>query len=110
MAKKPTRRKYRNKPCIVNGKWFPSQREGKYYAELLLREKAGEVSGIIIHPRYPIKAKGIVIRTIVPDFDFYDWTIDRRRTVDVKGHYTAESKRGHKLLKQYAGIAVEIVK
>lgn len=40
---KPLRHKYFAKPCEIEDKKFPSQLEARYYQQLKLREKAGEV-------------------------------------------------------------------
>jgi hypothetical protein len=48
------RRKYNNHPCEVDGHKFDSQLEATYYGELLLRERAGEVESIDVHPRFVV--------------------------------------------------------
>jgi len=43
-------RKYKNEKTQVAGHWFDSKAEGALYQELLILEKAGEISGVVHHP------------------------------------------------------------
>lgn len=111
LAKKPKQNKYRNKPVIVDGIRFDSKREAAYYGELKLREKAGEVGGVELQPRFAlIGPDGTLIGTYRPDFAFFDHSADRFRVVDVKGVETREFKRTKRLMKSLKGIEVEVVR
>lgn len=46
--------KYHNQHVVVDGHRFDSKAEAAYYGELLLREKAGEVESIEVHPRFAV--------------------------------------------------------
>ena len=46
--------KYHNQHVQLDGHKFDSKLEAEYYAGLLLREKAGEVESIEVHPRFVI--------------------------------------------------------
>jgi len=108
-AEKP--RKYRNKPLVIDGIRFASKREAAYFAELKLREKAGEVGGVELQPRFPILSeKGEVICVYVADFAFFDHSQDRFRVVDVKGVETPVFKLKRKLMLALKGIDVEVAR
>lgn len=101
--------KYRNKKVEFDGHTFDSGIEKAYYSELLLRKAAGEVTNILVHPRYKIEINGCKICTVVLDFEFMDHAQKRLRYVDVKGMYLAESKLRHKLLAAVKGICIEVL-
>jgi len=50
--KKPE--KYHNIPIQVDGIKFRSKKEARRYQELLMAEKAGLISELKVHPRFPI--------------------------------------------------------
>lgn len=104
------------KKTVIDGFTFDSKAEARYYELLKLREMAGEVCKISVHPTFPLldgfirakvgKAKeerfqGI---TYTPDFTFtltepiiHDCRAYDRVAVDVKGHREAV----YKLKKKY---------
>jgi len=55
-AAKP-RRKYRNQPTTVDGIRFASKAEARRYAELRLLEKAGQITGLELQPRYQLTCR-----------------------------------------------------
>lgn len=80
MAKGAIRHKYRARPCEIDGWFFPSQKEGKYYSELKLKVKAGIV--LYFHRQVPIQLPGGVKMII----DFLEFHADGTcRYVDTKG-------------------------
>jgi len=109
LAKKPKRSKYGNRKVKADGYTFDSVKEHKYWCYLKLRKAAKEVWNIMVHPHYPIVIKGSLVRTVIPDFSFWDETEMRQRVVDVKGYYTHQSKQGYKMLFAEYGIKVELV-
>jgi hypothetical protein len=91
-----TRNKFRAKSQRIDGIYFPSTGEANRYLELKLQEKAGVITELKIHPRYPIVINGIKVCSVVLDFEYF---LGKTRTYeDWKGYYTAESKLRHKLL------------
>ena len=48
--------KYRAQPTVVDGVRFASKREAARYAELKLLEKAGEIRGLVLQPRFELHA------------------------------------------------------
>lgn len=69
-AAKPKASKYRNARTAIDGIKFASKKEAKRYAELKLRERAGEITQLRCHPRYELAIKGILICTYVADFAY----------------------------------------
>ena len=96
------RLKFGNRKVEVDGIRFSSQREAQFYAELKLREKAGEIRNLELQPRFTLQpafknAAGKKIRPLVyiADFKFWDEIEKRIRIVDVKGFrpYSYEIKK-----------------
>lgn len=85
--------KYSSAKTDIDGIRFDSKKEAEFYAELKLREKAGEISHLRLQPRYLLqeafKHEGKQHREIeyVADFEY----IENGETVvvDVKGFKTA---------------------
>lgn len=99
------RHKYGARKTVVDGIEFASGREAKYYAELKLRERAGEVEAIQLQPPFELQpafvdAQGRKHRAInyVADFLFFDKREGRMKVVDVKGMRTDVYKLKRKLL------------
>jgi len=65
-----SRLKYKNKPVVIYGIWFASQKEGRRYLELRLLEKAGEISHLKRQVNFPISIDGQLICTYRADFTY----------------------------------------
>lgn len=108
----PSRR--RNKfgavKTVLDGITFDSKREAAYYAELKLRERAGEVASVELQPVYELSVNGHLVGTYRPDFRFYDVREKRVRVVDVKGVRTREFQRTVRLMRAIHKVEVEVVK
>jgi hypothetical protein len=103
------RNKYNAKKTLVDGIVFDSRAEAKYYADLKAMENAKVISGLIVHPKYPIVYQGDKVCIVELDFEYND--VDGApHFVDVKGVYTAMSRLKHKLFKAFYGSHVEIVR
>lgn len=109
-AKPKKQRKYRNEPVTVDGHKFASKREAAFYAELKLRDKAGEVAEVELQKPFVLSIKGILIGTYKCDFAFYDNVRHCYRVVDVKGVLTREFQRTRRLMRALHGIEVEVVR
>lgn len=88
----------------ADGTMLDSKREYLRYSDLLLLQKAGEIKGLEVHPRYPITIAGVPILlkssrypngrhlTYVADFSYFDISGDWKQVIeDVKmqsGHRT----------------------
>lgn len=81
--------KYNSRRVAIDNITFDSIRESQRYGELKLMEKAGEISGLIVHPKYQLqpsfKYNGETIRAIfyIADFEYFDG--DKVIIEDVKG-------------------------
>lgn len=85
--------KYNAKPIEFEGIRFDSIAEYRRYGELKLLEQAGEISGLVVHPRYLLqpafKYNGKVERKIEYEGDFQYQTPDGWTVVeDVKSPAT----------------------
>jgi len=45
-------------PITVDGRRFPSKREAKRYGELMLLQRAGEISDLQLQPAFPVQING----------------------------------------------------
>lgn len=85
--------KYSSAKTDVDGITFDSKKEAEFYAELKLRERAGEISHLRLQPRYLLqeafKHEGKQYREMeyVADFEYVEDGITV--VVDVKGFRTA---------------------
>lgn len=110
LAAKPKKRKYRNEPIVIDGIRFDSKREGAFYAELKLREKAGEVAEVELQKPFVLTIKGVLIGTYRCDFAFFDNARRCYRVVDIKGVVTREFQRTRRLMRALHGIEIEVVR
>jgi hypothetical protein len=81
-------RKYRNKPVYLDRVWFDSIAESKHYQMLRLRELAGEIRDLIVHPVFALHFGESKIGRYVGDFRYVE--DGKEVVVDVKSHKTAE--------------------
>ena len=85
--------KYSSAKTDVDGIRFDSKKEAEFYAELKLREKAGEISHLRLQPRYLLQEafryEGKQYREMeyVADFEYIENGVTV--VVDVKGFRTA---------------------
>lgn len=111
LLKPKKRSKYGAKRMCVDGIWFDSIAEAKFYGTLQQRRRAGEIGAIMHQPEFPLYAKdGGCVGKYRADFTFFDKAIGRERTVDVKGFDTPLSKWKRKHVKEQYGIDVELVR
>ncbi len=77
------RSKYNAKKTEVDGFVFDSRAEARRYSELMILEKAGEISELQLQPVFPIFIKGKLICHYMADFGYKEkgkWIVE-----DVKG-------------------------
>jgi hypothetical protein len=112
-AMKPAKpNKYRNRPVVVDGIRFASEREGRRYSELKLMERAGEIANLRLQPRYQLRVGGVLVTTYVGDFSFDERIAEgvwKPVTEDAKGVETDVFKIKRKLLKACLGIDVVLI-
>lgn len=113
--------KYRAKQTTVDGISFDSKRESAVYAELKLRERAGEISGLELQPTFPLIVDGEPVRGLpnkrghrgpplsyTADFAYFDG--QRRRVVDVKGMDTPVARLKRALIAHIYKVEIEVVR
>jgi len=106
-SQKAYKSKYRNQPVTVDGIRFASEAEAKRYTDLKLLQRAGEISGLDLQVKFPIRHNGVLICTYVADFIYFDKKKGGRRIVeDKKGFQTREYKLKAKLMKAFYNIEV----
>lgn len=76
--------KYRNKPTMIDNKWFASKKEAKRYQELCILQKAGEITNLHTQVRIPISINGMHICEYRADFTYKD----------AKGNIVIEDTKG----------------
>lgn len=64
------RSKYGAVKTCVDGHVFASQAEARRYGELLLLQKAGEITDLECQPRFPLRVNGVVVAHYVGDFRY----------------------------------------
>jgi Protein of unknown function (DUF1064) len=89
---KSKRNKFGAIKTVVDGITFDSKREAKYYGDLKIRERAGEIERLECQPKYELKIDGALIGNFKPDFRFFDKAQYRQRVVDVKSKPTAKKR------------------
>lgn len=100
--------KYGNVRTEVAGIAFSSKREARRYQELRLYEKAGQISGLELQPRFDLSVNGVKVCTYVADFRYR--TADGKTVVeDAKGVKTAVYRLKKKLMIAIYEIEVEEV-
>jgi len=102
-------RKYKNQPQVYDGHHFDSKRERDRYAELKLLERAKEIEGLMVHPRFPLTVKNHKICAYVADFEYVDRRTGERVVEDVKGVKTAIYKLKKKLMAAILEIEIQEV-
>lgn len=111
IAKGKRRNKYGAEKVKLDGITFDSKAEAHWYNILKLRERAGEVHGLKVHPKFILaEPEGQRKLTYSADFSFWDSREKRLRVIDVKGVETQAFKIKRKLMKALLGIEVEIVR
>lgn len=98
--------KYHNVKTQIDGYTFDSKAEAARYCELKLMQKAGQISGLQIHPVFGIPVNDVEVCTYKGDFSYYDGT-GATIVEDVKGVRTALYRLKKKLLK--ATRAIEVI-
>lgn len=78
--------KFRAVAVTIDGIRFASKKEAARYNELKLLEKAKEIFGLEVHPRFRIVVNDKRICTYVADFRYWDERSGRDRVEDVKGY------------------------
>lgn len=100
--------KYKNVKTTVDGIEFDSRKEALRYAELKLHEAAGNITDLVLQPRFPVYVNGKKICTYVGDFAYKDR--DGNEFIeDVKGVKTPAYNLKKKLMLAVHGIEIQEV-
>jgi hypothetical protein len=96
--------KYGNKPVVLNGIKFPSQRESYRWQKLKIVEKAGAISDLRRQVTYKLRVNGVHITNYRADFVY----VRNGETVveDSKGFLTKEYLIKRALMKAIYGITI----
>jgi len=107
------RMKYGNKKVRLDGFVFDSKKESERYIELLMRQKVGEISGLKVHPVFPIVVNDQKVCSYEADFLYYVCHLDIKGSAlvveDVKGVKTQVYILKRKLMKAIRGIEIKEV-
>lgn len=110
------KRKYGNRKVVLDGHTFDSKREAGRYGELKLLERAGQITGLELQPRFELipkqrRADGRAERACeyVADFRYMDASTGQQVIEDAKGMRTRDYIIKRKLLLQVHGISVREV-
>ena len=100
--------KYGAKKTVLDGIKFDSIAESRYYSELKLRKRAGDIEDFELQPEFELQEKyrdtdGKMIRAIKYKADFLVHHKGLEEIVDVKGIQTPVFKLKWKLLKHKYG-------
>jgi hypothetical protein len=99
--------KYGATRVVVDGKTFDSKREYARYGVLLLKQKAGLISGLQHHPpAYPLEVNGHLICKYIADFVYFDNQAQHAVVEDSKGMKTPEYRLKKKLMRALYGIEI----
>lgn len=106
--RQPKRSKYGNKPTVVCGEQFDSGKEAQRYEKLLLLERAGKITQLRHHVKYPLEVNGIPICMYEADFTYIDERgLHHVEDVKVRATMTPIYKLKRKLMAALHGIIVE---
>lgn len=113
--------KYRNEKVQYDGYKFDSLRECERYKELCLMEKAGEIEGLEVQPKFPLRSGNTEVKIRSERYpggrrvsyygDFSYRTKDGQRVIeDVKGQDTPVSRLKRAFVEAQYGVQVTIVR
>jgi len=102
-------RKFRNKPCIVDGIRFASQAEARRYNELKLFQREGSLSNLELQPKFPLVVNGELVCTYIADFSYEQRGYRVVEDVKSKATKTPQYRIKVKLLHALTGITVREV-
>lgn len=100
--------KYRNRKTTVDGIRFDSAAESKRYGELKLLQSQGEITDLVLQPRFPLMVNGEKVGTYSADFQYRD-SGGQLVVEDVKGVPTTVYRLKKKLMKAVHGIEIQEV-
>lgn len=94
---KPKHNKYGARKTVVDGITFSSAKEAAEYGKLKLAERAGEISGLELQPKYDLVVNGVKVGRYKPDFRFTEK--GQIVVVEVKGYAARDYPLRKKMFK-----------
>lgn len=107
LGKKP--HKYNAKPFVLDGIRFDSDVEAACYGDLVILQRAGRITELVVHPRYPIIINNVKVCFVEMDFSYRDEQ-GLLRVVDIKGMDTPLSKLKRKMIEAAYGFEVSVLR
>lgn len=98
--------KYRNKPTIIDGIRFMSQKEGARYLELKQLEKVGLIQDLELQPVFDCRINNAKVCKYLADFRYRDTKTQEQIVEDVKGFKTVVYRLKKKLVKALFGVDI----
>ena len=99
--------KYNARKTEIDGFVFASKREAGRYSELKLLEQAGEITNLVLPPRYPCFVNGKLVTTYVADFQYCKG--NELHVEDAKGYKTDVYRLKKKLVEALYSFVIEEV-
>lgn len=96
--------KYRSRRVTIDNIEFASVAEGLRYRELVLLQRAGAISELVLQVKYPLVVNGVLVCTYVSDFDYVQ--NGAKVVEDKKGFRTPVFKLKRKLMRAVHGIII----
>jgi hypothetical protein len=98
-CKAHTPRKYRNHPTVVDGIRFDSAKEAVHYRELVSRQRTGEISNLVLQPKFKLIVNNELIATYAADFQYIETATGTTRVIDIKSAITRK-ERSYRLIRK----------
>lgn len=98
--------KYYAVSTVIDGIRFASKREARRYRQLELLQKAGEISGLCLQPRFPISVNGEHVCEYRADFSYKDKS-GEVVVEDVKGVKTPVYRLKKRLVRALYGVEIK---
>ena len=99
--------KYRNIKTTIDGITFASKKEGNRYRELLLLQRAGEISELELQPVFDLLINGIKIGKYIADFKYREGSQGKYIVEDCKGIKTPVYRLKAKMVKAIHNIDIQ---
>ncbi len=98
--------KYKNKPTVIDGIRFMSQKEGVRYVQLKQLLKARLITNLELQPPFNCVINGVKICKYLADFRYIDVKTNEEIVEDVKGFKTSIYRLKKKLVKALFNIDI----
>ena len=82
------RRKYGNRPTVLDGRHFDSGHEAARYAALVILQRCVKIRDLECQPRYAFEVNGVLVGYYTADFRYVDCETGERVIEDAKSEAT----------------------